>query len=105
MVWMLWTGTCWHLSQRDQWVDWEVVGRSCAAGKNYDDVYPRAARSQKFWLEPLEPKAREKLCAVELPAAHARVRCALKTPQLISLYDVFRSPPTKSGTFEPQGFS
>jgi hypothetical protein len=171
----LWTGACWHLSPRDQWVGWDAVSRSerlqlivqqarflmlqqaadsrwssavLAAsvrdlprqweevfdyqpllaetftdpethagtcykaagwvavgysrgdGKHYADLFPEAARPKKLWLKPLDPQAREKLCAAELlpaqqagVAAHAGARCALKTAELCSLYQVFSQLP------------
>ena len=83
-------GTCYKAA------GWEAVGLSSGLGKHYADLYPGIPRPKKLWLKALEPKAREKLCAAELPAAqraglaaHAGVRCALKTPQLCSLYEVF----------------
>ena len=83
-------GTCYKAA------GWEAVGMSSGQGKHCADLYPGRARPKKLWLKALEPKARETLCAAELPAAqqaglaaHAGVRCALKTPQLRSLYDVF----------------
>jgi hypothetical protein len=79
---------------------WEAVGLSGGEGKHYADLYPGAARPKKLWIKPLEAKAREKLCAAEVPAAqqaglasHAAVRCALSAPQLSSLYDVLRALP------------
>ena len=83
-------GTCYKAA------GWEAVGMSGGLGKHYADSYPGTPRPKKLWLKGLEPKAREKLCAAEVPAAqqaglaaHAGVRCALKTPQLCSLHDVF----------------
>ena len=83
-------GTCYKAA------GWEAVGMSSALGKHYADLYPGTPRPKKLWLKALEPKARQKLCAAELPpaqqaglAAHAGVRCALKIPQLNSLYEVF----------------
>ena len=83
-------GTCYKAA------GWAAVGMSSGQGKHCADLYPGRARPKKLWLKALEPKARETLCAAELPAAqqaglaaHAGVRCALKTPQLRSLYDVF----------------
>lgn len=83
-------GTCYKAA------GWAAVGMSRALGKHYADLYPGIPRPKKLWLKELEAQAREKLCAAELPAAqqagraaHAGVRCALKTPQLCSLYDVF----------------
>jgi hypothetical protein len=172
---ILWTGACWHLSPRDQWVGWDAVSRSerlqlvvhqarflllqqagdsmwssavlaasvrdlpgqweevfdyrpllaetftdpethagtCYSaagwlavghsrgeGKHYADLFPQSARPKKLWLKPLDPKAREKLCAAQLPpaqqagvAAHAGARCALKTSELCSLYEVFSDVP------------
>ena len=172
---ILWTGACWHLSARDQWVGWDAitrserlqlvvhqarflvlqeardslwssavlgaavrdlptqwkevfdyrpllaetftdpethagtcykaagwqaVGLSGSGGKHYADQFPGVARPKKLWLKPLDAKAREKLCAPELPAvhaaglaAHAGVRCSLRSPQLRSLYDVFSQMP------------
>ena len=59
---------------------------SGALGKHYADFYPGTPRPKKLWLKALEPKAREQLCAAQLPAArqaglaaHAGVRCVLKT--------------------------
>jgi hypothetical protein len=87
-------GTCYQAA------GWERVGFSGADGKHYADLYPGAARPKKLWIKPLESKAREKLCAPELlpaqqagMAAHAGARCALKAPQLASLYEVFQSVP------------
>jgi hypothetical protein len=79
---------------------WEGVGFSRAEGKHYADLYPGALRPKKLWLKPLEAQAREKLCAPELRpaqqvglAAHAAERCALRLPQLNSLFEVFRALP------------
>jgi hypothetical protein len=79
---------------------WEPAGWSGTDGKHYADQFPQSARPKKLWLKALDPKAREKLCAPQLPsaqqaglAAHAGVRCVLKAPQLISLYDVFDAVP------------
>lgn len=87
-------GTCYKAA------GWEPVGLSRSDGKHYADVFPGTARPKKLWLKALEPKAREKLCAVEVPAAqqaglaaHAGARCALKTPQLSSLHEVFCKAP------------
>ncbi|MBI3869176.1 MAG: ISAs1 family transposase [Verrucomicrobia bacterium] len=87
-------GTCYKAA------GWEAVGMSLSDGKHYADVFSGVARPKKLWLKALEPRAREKLCATEVPAAqqkglaaHAGVRCALKAPQLFSLYDVMRQVP------------
>jgi hypothetical protein len=87
-------GTCYRAA------GWEAVGFSRADGKHYADIYPGALRPKKLWLKPLETRTREKLCAPELApaqqagaAAHAAARCALRLPQLDSLYDVLRAMP------------
>lgn len=79
---------------------WEPVGLSRGDGKHYADLYPGRLRPKKLWLKELETQAREKLCAPALRpaqqagvAAHAAERCALRMPQLGSLYDVFESMP------------
>src|SRR5215204_5316123 len=83
-------GTCYRAA------GWQAVGLSSGTGKHYADVYPGMTRPKKLWLKELEPNAREKLCAPELPAGqraglatHAAVRCPLKMPQLDSLYELF----------------
>jgi hypothetical protein len=83
-------GTCYRAA------GWQAVGLSSGTGKHYAEVYPGMARPKKLWLKELEPKARAKLCAAQLPAeqraglaTHAAVRCPLKTPQLNSLYELF----------------
>lgn len=87
-------GTCYKAA------GWEPAGLSSGEGKHYADKFPESARPKKLWLKPLAPKAREKLCAPELPsaqqaglAAYAGVRCALKAPQLCSLYETFSQVP------------
>ena len=79
---------------------WQEVGFSRADGKHYADIYPGALHPKKLWLKPLEAQARQKLCAAELGpaqeagvAGHAATRCALRMPQLDSLYNVFRALP------------
>jgi hypothetical protein len=87
-------GTCYKAA------GWEPVGMSRSDGRHYADLYPGAARPKKLWLKPLEPQAREKLCAAALlpaqqagVAAHAGARCALKTGQLTSLFDALCAVP------------
>lgn len=79
---------------------WEAVGLSRADRKHYADLYPGALRPKKLWIKALGTGAREKLCARELPpaqqagvAAHAAARCALRMPQLASLYEVLHALP------------
>jgi hypothetical protein len=87
-------GTCYKAA------GWEPAGFSRGDGKHYADLLPGSARPKKLWLKPLDPQARQKLCAPELPpaqqaglAGHAGVRCALKAPQLASLYGTFSRVP------------
>lgn len=87
-------GTCYRAA------GWQEVGLSRADGKHYADLYPGVLRPKKLWVKALEASAREKLCAPELRpaqqagvAAHAAVRCALRMPQLASLYDVLHALP------------
>jgi hypothetical protein len=87
-------GTCYKAA------GWEPAGFSRGEGKHYADQFPQSARPKKLWLKPLAPKARAKLCGAELPdgqqaglAGHAGVRCALKAPQLVSLYETFSRVP------------
>ena len=129
----LWTGACWHLRPRDEWVGWDAVTRSerlqLIVHQARFLVLPEARVSvwssavldaalrdlpaqweEVFAYRPLlaetftDPethagtcyKAREQLCATQLPAARpaglaapAGVHCVLKTSELGSLYDVF----------------
>lgn len=87
-------GTCYRAA------GWQAVGLSSGTGKHYAEVYPASVRPKKLWLKELEPNARQKLCAADLPAeqraglaAHAAVRCSLKMPQLNSLYELFSQLP------------
>ena len=87
-------GTCYQAG------GWEAVGFSRADGKHYADLYPGAIRPKKLWIKALDPKARAKLCAAELPvaqqagvAAHAAARCPLKAAEVTSLYEIFCTLP------------
>lgn len=83
-------GTCYKAA------GWQEAGLSGTSGNHYADSYPGTPRPKKLWLKELQSKARLTLCAAQLPlaqqaglASHAGVRCALKAPQLNSLYEVF----------------
>jgi len=87
-------GTCYKAA------GWEAAGFSGGALKHYADKFPASPRPKKLWLKPLTAQARQKLCAPDLPdaqqaglAAHAGVRCPLKAPQLLSLYETFSRLP------------
>ena len=58
-------GTCYKAS------NWLAVGASAGYSRHRADFYVANERPKKLWLYPLEPKAREQLRAVRLPAACA----------------------------------
>ena len=87
-------GTCYKAA------GWEAVGLSGKDGRHYADKIPGALRPKKLWLKALQPQSRALLCAEELAepyragvAAHAGERCALRHPQLYSLFDAFQRVP------------
>jgi hypothetical protein len=100
-------GTCYKAA------GWEPVGFSGRDGRHYGEKLPEAVRPKKLWLKPLHPQARDRLCAPELAvaqrdgvAAHAGVRCPLKSPQLQSLFEAFQrvpDPRTRAGQQYPIG--
>lgn len=100
-------GTCYKAA------GWEPVGFSGRDGRHYGEKLPEVLRPKKLWLKPLHPQARERLCVAELApayrgglAAHAGERCALRNPQLESLFQVFQrvpDPRTRSGQQYPIG--
>jgi hypothetical protein len=87
-------GTCYKAA------GWEAVGLSGKDGRHYAEKFPGELRPKKLWLKTLHPKSRLLLCAEELAepyqtglAAHAGERCALRHPQLYSLFDAFQKVP------------
>jgi hypothetical protein len=87
-------GTCYKAA------GWEPVGMSGKDGRHYAEKIPEELRPKKLWLKAMHPRSRDLLCAVELAeayraglAAHAGERCALRNPQLYSLFDVFQRVP------------
>jgi hypothetical protein len=100
-------GTCYKAS------GWEAVGLSGKDGRHYAEKIPAELRPKKLWLKPLHPQARTRLCARELPAAqraglaaHTAERCALRAPQLASLFETLQrvpDPRTRSGRRYPIG--
>jgi hypothetical protein len=87
-------GTCYKAA------GWQAVGLSGKDGRHYADKFPGEPRPKKLWLKELHPQSRLRLCAEELPqpyraglAAHAGERCALRNPQLDSLFDAFQKVP------------
>lgn len=87
-------GTCYKAA------GWEPAGLSGKDGRHYAEKIPGELRPKKLWLKALQPKSRLLLCADELAqpyqaglAAHAGERCALRNPQLYSLFDAFQKVP------------
>lgn len=87
-------GTCYKAA------GWEPVGLSGKDGRHYADKIPEELRPKKLWLKALHPQSRALLCAGELAepyraglAAHAGERCALRSPQLYSLFEAFQRVP------------
>lgn len=56
-------GTCYKAS------GWIPVGTSKGYSRHRADFYVRNDRPKRLWLKPLQPDAREVLCAMELPAS------------------------------------
>jgi hypothetical protein len=100
-------GTCYKAA------GWESVGFSGRDGRHYGEKLPERVRPKKLWLKPLHPRARERLCALELAeehrggvAAHAGERSALKSAELLSLFEAFQrvpDPRTRAGQRYPIG--
>jgi hypothetical protein len=87
-------GTCYRAS------GWEPVGLSGRDGRHYAEKLPQELRPKKLWLKTLHPRARVWLCQPELPAAcqaglaaHTGERCALRAPQLSSLFEALQQVP------------
>jgi len=87
-------GTCYKAA------GWEPVGLSGKDGRHYAEKLPQELRPKKLWLKALHPQARQLLGEPELPklyrgglAAHAGERCALRAPQLSSLFEAFQRVP------------
>jgi hypothetical protein len=87
-------GTCYKAA------GWEPTGLSGKDGRHYAEKFPGELRPKKLWLKALHPKSRCWLCADEMAepyraglAAHAGERCALRHPQLYSLFDAFQKVP------------
>jgi len=87
-------GTCYKAA------GWEPVGLSGKDGRHYAEKIPAQLRPKKLWLKALQPQARTRLCDPELPeasrpglAAHTAERCALRAPQLSSLFEALQRVP------------
>jgi len=91
-------GTCYKAA------GWEAVGMSGRDGRHYAEKLPEPLSSKKIWIKPLHPKAKELLCAKELPksmegglAENIVTRSPFNAPQLYSLYQVFQKLPDPRG--------
>jgi hypothetical protein len=87
-------GTCYKAS------NWEPVGRSEGYSRHRADFYIANERPKKLWLRELDPKARARLRAVQLPEASRAGLVAppsgalpVTQPQMTSLLEQFRLAP------------
>ena len=98
-------GTCYKAS------GWEALGYTKGHSRHRCDFYIPNERPKRLWINPLHPRAREWLCAPQLPLEcesgqrpeGAGARCALKMKELQSLREALRSipdPRTAKGRLE-----
>jgi hypothetical protein len=87
-------GTCYKAA------GWEPLGQTIGFERHRCDFFAWHDHPKRLWLEPLDPGAKEKLCAPQLSARHApaltvgaATRCALKTAQRYSLKEALRQVP------------
>ena len=87
-------GTCYKAA------GWELMGPSVGFERHRCDFFAWHDHPKRLWLKPLDPRAKEKLCAHELSARHALAltvgaasRCALKAVQRSSLKEALRQVP------------
>jgi len=87
-------GTCYKAA------GWELMGPTVGFERHRCDFFAWHDHPKRLWLKPLDPGAKEKLCAQELAARHAPAltvgaasRCALKAPQRSSLKEALRQVP------------
>ncbi len=87
-------GTCYKAA------NWIAVGQTAGFGRHRCDFFLFHDRPKRLWLYPLDPHARQKLCAPDLCERHASgqtdgagVRCALSVAQQSSLADALRQVP------------
>ena len=87
-------GTCYKAA------NWQPVGFSKGNSRHRADFYIPNQSPKRLWLFPLDPKAREHLCAAQ-PPAHCRAGIGpaptgtlpLTQPQMLSLLEVLRRAP------------
>ena len=79
---------------------WEPVGHTQGYARHRCDFFAFHDHPKRLWVQPLDPRAQEKLCAPELSARHAAAltvggaaRCALPAAQRQSLRDALRQVP------------
>lgn len=87
-------GTCYKAA------GWEPVGRTVGFKRHRCDFFAFHDHPKRLWLRPLDPHAKEKLCARELSSRHAAAltvgaaaRCALNSGQRTSLKEALRQVP------------
>jgi hypothetical protein len=87
-------GTCYKAA------GWIPVGQTVGFARHRCDFFAFHDHPKRLWLKPLDPRAREKLCAPELSERHApaltvgaAARCALNAAQRHSLKDALRQVP------------
>jgi hypothetical protein len=79
---------------------WQPVGQTVGFARHRCDFFAWHDHPKRLWLKPLDPRAKEKLCAPELSARHApaltvgaAARCALNADQRQSLQEALRQVP------------
>jgi Druantia protein DruA/DDE_Tnp_1-associated len=88
-------GTCYKAS------GWEALGHTKGYSRHRCDFYIPNDRPKRLWIKALHPRAREWLCAPQLPLEcqagqrpeGAGARCALKMKELQSLREALHSIP------------
>jgi Domain of unknown function (DUF4338)/DDE_Tnp_1-associated len=87
-------GTCYKAA------GWLPMGQTVGYERHRCDFFAFHDHPKRLWLKPLDPHAKDKLCALELCARHAPAltigaasRCALNAAQRYSLKDALRQVP------------
>jgi hypothetical protein len=87
-------GTCYKAA------GWIPVGQTAGFARHRCDFFAFHDHPKRLWLQPLDPRAKEKLRAPELSAPHApaltvgaAARCSLNAAQRSSLKDALRQVP------------
>jgi hypothetical protein len=87
-------GTCYKAA------GWIPAGKTAGFARHRCDFFAFHDHPKRLWLKPLDPHAKEKLCAPQLAARHApaltvgaAARCSLNAAQRYSLKDALRDVP------------